>query len=36
MYKFVINKGFVEYEKEWIEDDKVGKVEKSKFEMELK
>ncbi|HCQ31801.1 TPA: hypothetical protein DIU27_05520 [Candidatus Collierbacteria bacterium] len=36
MYKFVINKGFVEYEKEWIEDDKVGKVEKSKFELELK
>ena len=36
MYKFVINRGFVEFEKEWIEDDKAGKVEKSKFELSLK
>ncbi len=35
MYKYVINKGFVEYEREWVEDDKVGKTEKSKFELSL-
>ena len=35
MYKYVINKGFVEYEKEWVEDDKIGKTEKSKFELSL-
>ncbi len=35
MYRLVINKGFVEFEKEWIEDEKVGKVEKSKFELGL-
>jgi len=35
MYKYVINKGFVEYEKEWIDDYQGGKVEQSKFEMSL-
>lgn len=35
IYKYAINKGFNEYEKEWVEDSKYGQVEKSKFEMEL-
>lgn len=35
MYKYVINKGFVEYEKEWVEDDKIGQTEKTKFELSL-
>jgi N-acetylglutamate synthase-like GNAT family acetyltransferase len=35
MYKYAINKGFVEYEKEWVEDYKVGRAEKSKFELAL-
>lgn len=35
MYKYVINKGFVEYEREWVEDSKVGRTEKSKFELSL-
>lgn len=35
IYKFVINKGFVEFEREWVEDEKIGKTEKSKFELKL-
>lgn len=36
MYKHAINKGFVEYEREWVEDDHVGKTVKSKFELSLR
>ncbi len=35
MYRLVINKGFKEYEREWVEDSTVGKVEKSKFSLDL-
>lgn len=35
MYKYVINKGFVEYEREWVDDYQGGKVEQSKFELSL-
>lgn len=35
MYKYVINKGFVEYEKEWVDDERIGRTEKSKFELTL-
>lgn len=35
IYKLVINRGFMEYEKEWVEDIKLGQVEKSRFELSL-
>ncbi len=35
MYKFVIERGFVEYEKEWVDDGPDAQIEKSKFELSL-
>lgn len=35
MYKYAINKGFVEYEREWVDDFQGGKIEQSKFELSL-
>ncbi len=35
MYKFVMERGFVEYEKEWIDDGPDAQIERSKFELSL-